>query len=258
MAIRDGLQQSQRDRSARATTAWERVIWRAAQYVALTLRNIMVMMARDQLWPARTPKHLRQLTLQQEMCPHPLSYVRPGGNGDASYTSCTRCGLRLSYTAKVGKNWIEARTPSKLLLREDERRAAQAAKRMEQPLKPSWTSTAESSNSRTSATLVETSSQAETTQIRHQTVDTPPPTSVLERFSQLLQPLVDSSAFTNIAVGNLAEMAQRTLASQEVVASSIQELTRALQGLQLGTSLRAPSTALGSASAIQAKQVGRA
>ena len=129
---------------------------------------------------------------------------------------------------------------------------------MEQPLKPSWASTAESSNSRTSATLVETSSQAETTQIRHQTVDTPPPTSVLERFSQLLQPLVDSSAFTNIAVGNLAEMAQRTLASQEVVASSIQELTRALQGLQLGTSLRAPSTALGSASAIQAKQVGRA
>ena len=89
-------------RARRAIASWTHLVWRAAQYTAMMARNVMIMMAHNTLFPTSVPKKDRVISMAQWMCPHPLSWARKDGNGEAVYWKCGKCRLRLSYQPRVG------------------------------------------------------------------------------------------------------------------------------------------------------------
>ena len=73
---------------------WERLAWRAMQHADLMLRQL-----RQSLRLDLNPKRSVRLTEEQARCPHPRRDHRRGGNRYGSYTHCTKCQLRISFTS---------------------------------------------------------------------------------------------------------------------------------------------------------------
>ena len=82
---------------------WTRVVWRALQHIELTRREAMsAIRPQDSAGKSK-------MTAAHASCPHPKSAHRNGGNKYASYTYCTRCGLRLKYLSAEARAAVKAK-----------------------------------------------------------------------------------------------------------------------------------------------------
>ena len=207
--------------------------------MAATARSVMIMMARGVLFPVRTPKKSRHLSLAQWLCPHPLSLVKPGGNDVAVYTRCGKCRLRLSYQD------VQSLTPeerqrnngvSELLLKESERKTAadfaqkqaahaRAAQRKEAaaswteggyvPMAPETQASSSSTPSRGKP-----SQDTETARLLR---------SAFTELGTLMQPLVNVTAQSSQQLGELSKLMQPMAESTLKTSLQMEHMNRLLE-----------------------------